>query len=306
MKKMILSMVATVLCATFLFAKGNKDSLAIALAAEQKFVDSVESAMKYETGSIPLSNGIAKLNVPAGFKFLNAQQSNYVLTDLWGNPPQNGILGMIFPENSGPMEKGSYAFIITYDGSGFVKDDDADKINYDDLLKDLQKEEIEENKERAKQGYEAINMTGWASKPFYDKKNKVLHWAKNLHFAGQDGNTLNYEVRILGRKGVLSMNAVATMSELDAVKKDIDKVLAMPSFTEGNMYKDFDSKTDDVAAWTIGGLVAGKVLLKVGFWAVIGKFLVAGWKFILIGLAAVGAGIKKFFGRKSNSEETVS
>jgi uncharacterized membrane-anchored protein len=304
MKKLILSMVATVLCATFLFAKGNKDSLAIALAAEQKFVDSVENAMKYETGSIALSTGIAKLNVPAGFKFLNAQQSNYVLTDLWGNPPQNGILGMIFPESGGPMGKGSYAFVITYDGSGFVKDDDADKINYDELLKDLQKEEVEENKERVKQGYEAINMIGWASKPFYDKTNKVLHWAKNLHFTGQDENTLNYEVRILGRKGVLSMNAVATMSELDAVKKDIDKVLAMPSFTEGNMYKDFDSKTDNVAAWTIGGLVAGKVLLKVGFWAVIGKFLVAGWKFILIGLAAVAAGIKKFFGRKSSEEIT--
>jgi uncharacterized membrane-anchored protein len=306
MKKLVLSMVATVLFATFLFAKGNKDSLAIALAAEQKFVDSVESAMKYETGSIALANGVAKLNVPAGFKYLNPQQSNYVLTELWGNPAQTGILGIIFPENIGPFDQKSYAFIITYDGSGFVKDDDADKINYDDLLKDLQKDEIEENKTRATQGYPAINMAGWASKPFYDKTKKVLHWAKNLHFAGQDENTLNYEVRILGRKGVLSMNAVASMSELDAVKKDIDKVLAMPSFTEGNMYKDFDSKTDNVAAWTIGGLVAGKVLLKVGFWAVIGKFLVGGWKFILIGLAAVGAGIKKFFGRKSNSEEIVS
>jgi uncharacterized membrane-anchored protein len=306
MKKMILSLVATVLCATFLFARGGKDSLAIAIAAQEKFTDSVEKAMKYETGSIALSNGIAKLNVPAGFKFLNAEQSNYVLTDLWGNPPQNGILGMIFPENSGPMEQGSYAFIITYDAMGFVKDDDADKINYDDLLKQNQKDEIEENKTRVAQGYPAINQKGWASKPFYDKTNKVLHWAKDLHFEGQEENTLNYEVRILGRKGVLSMNAVATMSELDAVKKDIDKVLAMPSFTEGNMYKDFDSKTDNVAAWTIGGLVAGKVLLKVGFWAVIGKFLIGGWKFILIGLAAVGAVVKKFFKRKSNEEEIAS
>ena len=91
------------------------------------------------------------------------------------------------------------------------------------------------------------------------------------------------------------MNAVATMDELDSVKKDITKVLAMPTFTEGNAYKDFDSKIDNVAAWTIGGLVAGKVLLKVGFWAVLGKFFIAGWKFILIGLAAAGAAIKKLF-----------
>jgi uncharacterized membrane-anchored protein len=303
MKQIVLSVLVTVFFSTILFAKGNKDSVAMLIAKQQKFVDSVDNSMKYETGNIVLTGGVAKLNVPAGFKFLNPDQSNYVLSELWGNPPQTGILGMLFPESSGPFGEKSYAFIITYDASGYVKDDDADKIDYDDLLKEIQKDEIEDNKTRVAQGYGAINMVGWASKPFYDKTNKVLHWAKNLHFSGADENTLNYEVRILGRKGVLSMNAVATMNELDSVKKDIDKVLAMPSFTDGNTYKDFDSKTDNVAAWTIGGLVAGKVLLKVGFWAIIGKFLLAGWKFILIGIVAVWAGIKKFFGKKPQVEE---
>jgi uncharacterized membrane-anchored protein len=303
MKQIVLSVLVTVFCSTSLFAKGEKDTVAMLIAKQQKFVDSVDNAMKYETGNIVLTGGVAKLNVPAGFKFLNPEQSNYILTKLWGNPPQTGILGMLFPETGGPFGEKSYAFVITYDASGYVKDDDADKIDYDDLLKDIQKEEIEDNKTRVAQGYGAINMVGWASKPFYDKTNKVLHWAKNLHFAGEDDNTLNYEVRILGRKGVLSMNAVATMNELDSVKKDIDKVLAMPSFTDGNTYKDFDSKTDNVAAWTIGGLVAGKVLLKVGFWAVVGKFFLAAWKFILIGIVAAWAGIKKFFGRKPQVED---
>jgi uncharacterized membrane-anchored protein len=210
---------------------------------------------------------------------------------------------MIFPATSGPFGEKSYAFVITYDGSGYVKDEDADKIDYDDMLKEMQKDEVEENKTRKAQGYGAINMVGWASKPFYDKNNKVLHWAKNLRFEGQDENTLNYEVRILGRKGVLSMNAVATMNELDSVKKDIDKILAIPSFTDGNTYKEFDSKTDNVAAWTIGGLVAGKVLLKVGFWAILGKFFIAAWKFIAIGAVAVWGGIKKFLGKKPIVED---
>jgi uncharacterized membrane-anchored protein len=298
MKKILLSTLLLISFASTLFA-ADEDSTKNAMIAQLKFLDSVQKAMKYETGKIELSNGITSLNVPKGFKFLNVEQSNYVLSTLWGNPPQKGILGIIFPEKSSPTDEDSYAFIITYDDMGYVKDDDADKINYDDLLKQIQKEEVEENKERMTQGYGSINMIGWASKPFYDKQNKVLHWAKELKFSEADGNTLNYEVRILGRKGVLSMNAVAKMSELDSVKKNIDKVLAMPSFKEGNTYKDFDSKTDNIAAWTIGGLVAGKILLKVGFWAVIGKFLVAGWKFILLGFAAVIAGIKKFFGKKN-------
>ncbi|HOZ77128.1 MAG TPA: DUF2167 domain-containing protein [Ferruginibacter sp.] len=277
------------------FAKGNKDSAIIALENQLKFIDSVQSSMKYQTGTISLTGGFATLNVPPGFKYLNSDQSNYIITELWGNPAQEGVLGMLFPADGGPFADSSYAFVIKFDGSGYVKDDDADDINYDDMLKEMQQGEVEENKTRAAQGFATIHMVGWASKPYYDKTNKVLHWAKNLRFADAESNTLNYEVRILGRKGVLSMNAVASMNELDLVKKDIDKVLKIPAFTEGNMYKDFDSNTDNVAAWTIGGLVAGKVLLKVGFFA---KF----WKIIMLGLVAAGAGIKKLLGRKSSSE----
>jgi len=300
MKKLMLFLVAAFAFASASFAKGEKDSLALAMEMQEKFIDSVESAMKYQTGAIALEGGFAKLNIPEGFKFLNAAQSQYVITDLWGNPPRKDVLGMLFPADGGPFAQKSYAFIISFDPMGFVKDEDADDINYDDMLKEMQKDEAEANKERAQQGYEPIHIVGWATKPFYDKNNKVLHWAKNLKFGGEEGNTLNYDVRILGRKGILSMNAVATMDELDMVKKDIDKVLKIPAFTEGNMYKDFDSKTDNVAAWTIGGLVAGKVLAKVGFFAL----LVKGWKFILIGLVAIGAGVKKFLGRKNSDEAT--
>ncbi len=284
------------------FASGDNDSLAI-LMNQIKFADSVEKAMKYETGTIELNNKVAKLNVPASFKFINAEQSKYVLTELWGNPPRTDILGMLFPKDGGPLTDDSYAFVITYDELGYVKDDDADKINYDDLLKQMQSEEAEENKGRKGRGYGGIHMVGWAAKPFYDKNSKVLHWAKNLQFEGNDENTLNYEVRILGRKGVLSLNAVATMSQLDSVKKDIDKVLAIPAFNDGLAYKDFDSNTDNVAAWTIGGLVAGKVLVKAGLWALIVKFLAASWKFILIGLIAAWAGIRKFLGKKTIAED---
>ena len=306
MKKMFLAVLAILVSATVATAKGDKDSLSIAIAKQEKFIDSVDNAMKYQTGSITLPNGIAKLNVSKGFKYLNAEQSNFIISDIWGNPKRNDILGMIFPENSGPYGQQSYAFIISYDASGFVKDDDADKINYDDMLMQMQVDEVEDNKARVAQGYPSIHMAGWASKPFYDKTNKVLHWAKNLHFSDasdSEANTLNYEVRILGRKGVLSMNAVATLDELDSVKKDINTILAMPSFTDGNTYKDFDSKTDNVAAWTIGGLVAGKILLKVGFWGIIVKFLAVAWKFILLGIAAIWGVIKRFFGRKPLVEE---
>lgn len=296
MKKLIFTLVA-ILATRLLFA-GDKDSLDLA-----KYFDSVRSALKYETGTINLPNKVAKLSVPAGFKFLNAAQSKYVITELWGNPPREDVDGMIFPVNADPFSDSSYAFIVSYDAMGYVKDEDADEMDYDKLLKQMQEEEPEENKERVKKGYSTIHMVGWAQKPYYDKENKVLHWAKELKF-GDDGgvHTLNYDVRILGRKGILSLNAVGTMAELPLVKKDIDQVLHMATFTEGNAYKDFDSNIDEVAAWTIGGLVAGKLLAKAGILVLLAKF----WKLIAVGVVAAGGFIMKLIKRKKNEEPEVA
>jgi len=301
MRKIVFLLLALMITGVLARANDKDDSLTAQLVKEIKLYDSVNKAMKYQTGVVKLSSDVAQLTVPQGFKYLNADQSNYVITELWGNPPRKDVMGMLFPETGGPFADSSYAFIITYEALGYVKDEDADKIDYDEMLKEMQKEEKEVNVERQKQGYESIHIVGWAQKPYYDKTNKVLHWAKELRFGSQGSNTLNYEIRILGRKGILSMNAVAGMNELPLVKKDIDKVLHIATFTEGNKYSDFDSNIDKVAAWTIGGLVAGKILAKVGILAFFGKFL----KLILIGLATIGGAIVKFFKGKKKEDTLV-
>jgi uncharacterized membrane-anchored protein len=105
-------------------------------------------------------------------------------------------------------------------------------------------------------------------------------------------------VRILGRKGVLVLNAIAGMPQLAEVKKNINPITESIIFESGSKYSDFNPDVDDVAAWTIGGLVAGKVLAKVGFFAVIAKF----GKVIVLGLIAAGGAAFRFFtGRKKNA-----
>lgn len=239
----------------------------------QAVIDSIENTFKYQHGKVQLKNGIGEITVPEGFKYLDPEQSKYVIVDIWGNPDSEDIsLGMILPEKQGILDEHGYVFNIQYDEIGYVKDDDADDINYDDLLAEMQKDTEEENKERTKQGYDPIQLVGWASSPFYDKEHKILHWAKDIQFGNDKLHTLNYNVRILGRKGVLVLNAISSMQELPLVKKDIHNVLNIVTFNDGYKYSDFDPSVDQVAAWTIGGLVAGKVLAKVGFFAVIAKF----------------------------------
>ena len=68
-------------------------------ASYYKMLDSINNSYTFERGTIDISNGLATLRVPNGFKYLNATQSHQVLTDVWGNPPEE-TLGMLFPENS--------------------------------------------------------------------------------------------------------------------------------------------------------------------------------------------------------------
>lgn len=299
MRKFFLFFTCIFCLSAFLFAREPGDTLQM-IEKELKRLDSIESSFNYQSGKIELGTGIAVMNVPSTFKFLGPVESKYVIEDLWGNPKSEAPLGMLFPANTNATDAGGYAFIIQFEDIGYVKDADADKIDYNDLLKELKESSAKENEERKKQNVFTMDLLGWAAKPYYDKQTKVLHWAKEYSIPGEEKHTLNYDIRILGRKGVLTLQAVSAMDQLDSVNHNIGDVLGMVTFKEGNRYSDFDSKTDEVAAWTIGGLVAGKVLAKVGFFAVIMKFL----KFIIIGIALAGGAIWRFItGRKKKQEE---
>lgn len=261
----------------------------------EAYYDKIDKSLKYETGKITLTEGEGILNVPKGFKFLNGEQTQHVVGDLWGNPKDESILGALVPDGKGVTHSNSWMFVISYQGDGFVKDDDANDIDYDDLLKTMQEDTKTTSEERKKAGFEEVQLVGWASKPYYDTNLKVLHWAKELKFGQNPSNTLNYDLRVLGRKGMYNISAVANMSELGEVKASIPGILKSVEFNEGHKYLDFDADTDTVAAWTIGGLVAGKVLAKVGFFAIIAKF----GKVIFLAIAAAFAACKKFlFGKK--------
>lgn len=263
----------------------------------QLFFDSLEASFQYQHGEIKLENGIGSLNVPTGFRYLDARQADYVIHDLWGNPPGDETLGMIVPDDIGITSANSWAFIITYDEMGYVKDDDATGMDYEELLKEMQADAAATNEERKKLGYETISIIGWASKPFYDNEKKVLHWAKEIKFGETGGTTLNYNVRVLGRKGVLVLNAVASMEQLPDVKKNIDPVLTSFNYTDGNKYADFNPEMDEVAAWTIGGLVAGKVLAKAGFFALILKNI----KLIALAIGGVATAIWRWYRKKTET-----
>jgi uncharacterized membrane-anchored protein len=261
-----------------------------------------ESQLKYQHGTISLGNGIATLNVPDNFRYLDSDQADKILVEAWGNPPGHKTLGMLFPADVSPLADDGWGVVITYSEEGYVKDDDAESIDYNEMITEMKKDDREENEERKKQGYQPVELVGWAAPPHYDKTTHKLYWARELRFGDAMQNTLNYDIRVLGRQGVLSFNAVASMQQLPMIQDRMQEVLGFAQFTAGNQYTDFNPSVDKIAAYGIGALIAGKIALKVGFFKLLLGGLLALKKFIIIGLAALAALLRKLFGRKRDVE----
>jgi len=255
-------------------------------------------SLKPQQGNISLPNDIAELKVSNDFYYLNAADAEKVLVEVWGNPPGQKTLGMLFPANTTPFDQDSWGVIIEYEEEGHVSDADADQINYEELLAQMQADVNGANEERAAGGYEALKLIGWASKPYYDKAAHKLHWAKEIQFGDNPEHTLNYNIRVLGRKGVLVLNFVAGIAQQQAIEANLSKVLALANFKSGNRYEDFDPSLDKVAAYGLSALVAGTVLSKTGILAVILLFLK---KFGLLIIVAVGGLVAKLFRRNKTT-----
>jgi uncharacterized membrane-anchored protein len=211
---------------------------------------------------------------------------------------------MLIPAGMTPLSSNCWVVTIDYDEDGYVKDGDAGKINYDDLLKQMQKSVEESNKVREEKGYPTAQLLGWAAPPHYDATTHKLYWAKRLRFSSADGDTLNYNIRMLGRKGVLELNAIASIDQFQEIDAQTPEILGMVDFKEGNRYADFDPKVDKVATYGLATLVAGGALVaaaKLGFLKVIWLAILAAKKFIIIGFIAVVGFFKKLFKRKSDS-----
>ena len=210
---------------------------------------------------------------------------------------------MLYPTDASPVTQEGWGIVITFDEDGYVDDQDAGSIDYEKMLKDMKATVEKGNKARAKAGYEAIHLVGWAQPPRYNEETHKLYWAKELAFEGAPEHTLNYNVRVLGRRGVLVLNAVAGMGQLAAVDATIPSVLAFTDFNEGHRYTDYVDGVDKKAAYGVAGLIVGAAAAKAGLFKGIWLAILGLKKVLIVVVAAVAGFFKKIFRRKTPSAQ---
>jgi uncharacterized membrane-anchored protein len=238
--------------------------------------------------------------LPDGFFYLDPPQAKRLM-ERNGNLWNDNLLGVVLRPDA------DWLISIRYTEDGYVKDDEAAKLNADDLLKQLHDGTEEGNEERGKRGFKPLHVMGWSEPPRYQAQPHHLVWGMRLSREGSPGETVNFNTRVLGRKGYVSINLIDDATAIDAGKPAASAILAATTYKPGARYQDFDGKTDRVAEYGLTALVlggAGLAALKVAKVGLLAKFgaklialLIALKKAIVLALAGLAAWLKKLFGR---------
>jgi uncharacterized membrane-anchored protein len=260
-----------------------------------------EAKLGYQTGTVKLAGGMTTIRLPESFRFIGPEGSNRLLTEAWGNPPgaAQGVLGMLIPTSASPLSAEGWGIVITYEEDGYVNDSDAAGIDYGKLLKQMQEGSTADNAERQKQGFEPVTLVGWAEPPSYDPTSHKMYWAKDLIFGSNPEHTINYNIRVLGRRGVLVLNAIASKAQLPSIRSEVRNVLSAVDFNEGHRYADYLPGKDKAAAYGIAGLIAGAAAAKAGLFKVLWLAILAFKKVIIVAGIALVSLLKRLFGGRS-------
>lgn len=237
------------------------------------------------------------VDLPAGYAYLPPEPSKKLL-EANGSFGNDGVLGLFASTN--PDE--NWFVVSSFDESGFIKDDE--ELDGDEILAELRDGLDGLNEERKEHGFKPLALDGWAEAPRYEKAQHHVVWA--LIVSDADGKSVNYNTRVLGRKGYVSLNLVTDPNTLAQDKHHATTLLSITHFDGGARYEDFDEKSDKVAEYGLAGLVMAGAglgaakLVKLGLLAKFSKVilaaLLAGKKFLVLGVAALYAVFRKFMG----------
>ncbi|MGD9744794.1 MAG: DUF2167 domain-containing protein [Verrucomicrobiales bacterium] len=237
----------------------------------------------------------AEIAIPEGYRFTDASGANKLLT-FTQNVPGDSTQGVIAPEDF------SWWALFRFVEDGYVKDDDKDKLNPSKLLKDMQSGQKAANEYRKEQGLDELEITGWAQEPAYNAQTNNLEWG--LHLLSSDGGqSVNFETKLLGRKGYMEAVLVCGPEELPKVMPEFQKILEGYHYVPGEAYADY-KPGDKIAKYGLTALIAGggaAIAAKTGLLAALGKLIAKGGKAIFaviaVAVAAVGRVFKRLFGR---------
>jgi uncharacterized membrane-anchored protein len=229
---------------------------------------------------------IAEIKVPEGYLFTGKEGVKQVL-ELTHNPASGHELGVLIPHDT---NAGKWILFFSFDETGYVKDEEKDKLDKDAILNSLKEGTEHANEVRKSKGWKAYHIVDWSQSPFYDGTTHHLTWSVRGREEGDESENINYSVRVLGRRGTMDVDLVLGPELVDTVVPEFQSLMTGFSFVQGHRYSEW-MPGDKVAEYGLTALIVGgatAMALKSGLLA---KF----WKLIVLFFVAVLGAIKRFF-----------
>jgi uncharacterized membrane-anchored protein len=273
-------------------------SCAVVAAAPAQTDDGTESDIPWQKGpTIGKLGRRAEVKVPEDCGFVDEKGVVKLLEATQNIAQGNELGGMVC---SVPGSESYWMVFFSFDDVGYIKDDEKDQLDADKLLASLRENTERANEIRAERGWGGFHVTGWERAPYYDSVTHNLTWA----IRGEDDenqSSLNHNVRLLGREGVMSVELVVSPDNFAASMQGFETVLAGFNYGPGNRYSEW-RQGDKVATYGLTALVAGGAGAMAAKSGLLGKL----WKVIVAGAVALAAAVKKLFNKLTGKEDTQS
>jgi uncharacterized membrane-anchored protein len=229
---------------------------------------------------------VAEIELPAGCVFFDGKTTRAMMASS-GEPTSGNELGLLHPTNA------PWSVIFEFSDVGFVKDDEKDKLDADKLLAAIKAGNDEGNKERERNGNSPLIIVGWEQEPKYDPATHNLTWA--IRATSEGRAILNYNTRLLGRKGVMEVVLICKPEEFSETLPLFQGLLANHKFESGESYAEY-KPGDKIAKYGLGALILGGgavAAAKLGFLGPVILFFKKAWKIVIVVIVAVAAMFKK-------------
>jgi uncharacterized membrane-anchored protein len=229
----------------------------------------------------------AEIEITEGLKLTGSKGAQSLLR-MFENIPSGRELAILANEDL------SWWALFTFLEDGYVKDDEKGEIKADEILSSMQENQEQGNKERKSRGLPGLMLLGWAVRPFFNEETKSMEFGLRLkNDSGPDASeSVNYETNLLGRRGRMKVTLVCDPDILESSLAALRTTLKGFNYITGESYAEY-RKGDKVANYGLTALVAGGGLALAAKSGLLGKLI----KPIILGVVALGAGIKKFWGK---------
>jgi uncharacterized membrane-anchored protein len=241
--------------------------------------------------TVDVGSALAELKLPEGYAFAGEKDSQALLRYM-GNLVDGSELGIVIPRS----REEDWLVVLEWNPMGYVKDDEKDEIDADELLESIREATEEGNERRKKMGSSALHVLGWSEPPHYDAATHNLTWA--LLGEDEEGDRfVNHNVRVLGRSGVMSITLIDDPGKIASSRPQVDRLLAAFAYKPGKTYAEW-VPGDKVAEYGLTALVAagaGAAAVKLGFFAFLAKLFAKAGKVIVAAVVGLGALFVKFW-----------